>query len=306
MTMLVEPTPTRAAVTKAVIPAAGPGARFLPATKEPKEMLPVIDKPAIQYVVEEAVSAGCHDLLLVTNPGKRSIEDHFDIHGELEDALADGIDQRLAEIRHGSRRASVHYIRQAQPLGLGHAVLQAEQHVGNEPFVVLLGDDLIDVRDPVLPRMLDVRARYGGSVVALLEVPRDQISAYGCADVRVELDAGVVEVADLVEKPAAEEAPSRLAVIGRYLLDPQVFPVLRSTPPGRDGEIQLTDALRTLATMPADHGGGVRGVIFRGRRYDTGDRLSYLKAVVQLACERPDLGPDFSHWLRGFAATLRG
>jgi UTP--glucose-1-phosphate uridylyltransferase len=306
MTMPLEPTPTRAPVRKAVVPAAGLGTRFLPATKAtPKEMLPVVDKPAIQYVVEEAVAAGCDDLLMVTGPGKRSIEDHFDVVSELETALvAKGDLGRLADVQHSASLANVHYVRQGRPLGLGHAVLQAAAHVGNEPFVVLLGDDLIDVRDPILPTMLDVRARHGGSVVALLEVPPEAISDYGCAAVRATLAADVVDLTDLVEKPSPAEAPSNLAIIGRYVLDPAVFEVLRTTSPGRGGEIQLTDALRTLAAMPADHGGGVRGVVFRGRRYDTGDKLSYLKSVVQMACGRPDLGPDFADWLRGFAASL--
>jgi UTP--glucose-1-phosphate uridylyltransferase len=268
-------------------------------------MLPVVDKPAIQYVVEEAVSAGCDDLLIITGPGKRSIEDHFDVHSELEDALAaKGDEKRLDEVRHSANLANVHYVRQGRPLGLGHAVLQAAAHVGNEPFAVLLGDDLIDERDQILPTMLDVRARYGGSVIALLEVPPEAISSYGCAVVRSTLETDVVDLSDLVEKPPVEEAPSNLAIIGRYVLDPEVFAVLRSTAPGRGGEIQLTDALRTLSHVSSDHGGGVRGVVFRGRRYDTGDKLSYLKAVVQLAAERPDLGAPFAAWLREYSATI--
>ena len=308
MTMRLEPTPTRAAVRKAVIPAAGLGVAFLPATKAtPKEMLPVVDKPAIQYVVEEAVGAGCDDLLIVTGPGKRTVEDHFDVHPELEAQLrATGDRERLAEIRHSAQLANIHYVGQGGPLGLGHAVLQAAHHVGNEAFVVLLGDNLIDERDPILPRMLDVRARYGGSVVALLEVPDAEISDYGCAAVRADLERDVVDLADLIEKPPAEQAPSNLAIIGRYVLDPEVFAILGSTPPDRDGQVQLTDALRTLAGLPADHGGGVRGVVFRGRRYDTGDMLSYLKSVVRLASERPDLGPPFTDWLRTFAGTPNG
>ncbi len=304
MTIVVDPSPTRVRVTKAVIPAGGLGTRFLPATKAtPKEMLPVVDKPAIQYVVEEAVAAGCTDILMVTGPGKRSIEDHFDVVSELENVLTEKGDVvRLAHVRHSAELAAVHYVRQGRPLGLGHAVLQGAGHVGSEPFVVLLGDDLIDERDPILPTMLDVRERFGGSVVALLEVPPEMISSYGCAAVRCVLEPGVVDVSDLVEKPSVEEAPSNLAIIGRYVLDPAVFDVLRSTPPGRGGEIQLTDALRTLAGMPGQEGGGVRGVIFSGRRYDTGDKLSYLKAVVQLASEREDLNPAFLDWLRQFVA----
>jgi UTP--glucose-1-phosphate uridylyltransferase len=197
----------------------------------------------------------------------------------------------------------VHYVRQGDPLGLGHAVLQAEQHVGHEPFAVLLGDDLIDPRDPLLARMIDVRDRNGGSVVALMEVPLEQIHMYGCVAIRPvdgSPDGDVVEVTDLVEKPAAAEAPSNLAIIGRYVLDPSVFAAIAATPPGRGGEIQLTDALRTLAAADPSAGGGVRGVVFRGRRYDTGDRLDYLKAVVRLAAERPDLGPEFLTWLRAW------
>lgn len=296
-------------VTKAVIPAAGLGTRFLPATKAtPKEMLPVVDTPAIQLVVEEAVAAGLDDVLMVTGRNKRPLEDHFDRATELEANLeAKGDQDRLDLVRSSSELAAVHYVRQGEPRGLGHAVLCAARHVGHEAFAVLLGDDLIDPRDPLLTPMIDVRRRYGGSVVALMEVPREQIHLYGCAAVEVleGADIDVVRVTDLVEKPATDEAPSSYAVIGRYVLDPAVFGVLEKTEPGRGGEIQLTDALRTLAcdVAPAD-GGGVTGVVFRGRRYDTGDRLSYLQAVVRLACEREDLGPDLRAWLKEFVATL--
>ncbi len=291
-------------VTKAVIPAAGLGTRFLPATKAtPKEMLPVVDKPAIQYVVEEASAAGLVDILMVTGRNKRPLEDHFDRNTELEDALsAKGDDERLAAVRASNDLATVHYVRQGDPLGLGHAVLMGEEHVGQQPFAVLLGDDLIDPRDPLLTTMVDVREAHGGSVVALLEVPPEQIHMYGCVAVRPGTEGDVVEVTDLVEKPPREEAPSNLAIIGRYVLDPSVFAAIKQTPPGRGGEIQLTDALRTLAAADPADGGGVRGVVFRGRRYDTGDRLDYLKAVVRLAAERPDLGPDFVAWLRGWVA----
>jgi UTP--glucose-1-phosphate uridylyltransferase len=291
--------------TKAVIPAAGLGTRFLPATKAtPKEMLPVVDKPAIQYVVEEAVSAGLTDVLLVTGRNKRALEDHFDRAYELELALEHkGDHARLEAVRRSSELARIHYVRQGDPLGLGHAVLVAEQHVGDEPFAVLLGDDLIDPRDPLLSRMTQVREQHGGSVVALMEVPREQIHLYGCAAVEATAEADVVRVTDLVEKPSTEEAPSTFAVIGRYLLDPAVFGVIKATGPGRGGEIQLTDALCRLATsVPAEAGGGVHGVVFRGRRYDTGDRLDYLKAIVLLAAERPDLGPDLVPWLHRFVA----
>ncbi len=295
-------------VTKAVIPAAGLGTRFLPATKAtPKEMLPVVDKPAIQYVVEEAASAGLSDVLMVTGRNKRPLEDHFDRNAELESALeAKGDADRLAAVRASNELATVHYVRQGDPLGLGHAVLMAEQHVGNEPFAVLLGDDLIDPRDPLLAQMIAVRGELGGSVIALMEVPPEQIHLYGCVAIRAGSAAPegpqVVEVTDLVEKPARADAPSNLAIIGRYVLDPSVFAAIKQTPPGRGGEIQLTDALRALAVADPAGGGGVRGVVFRGRRYDTGDRLDYLKAVVRLAAERPDLGPDFVAFLKSFVA----
>lgn len=294
------------AVRKAVVPAAGLGTRFLPATKAtPKEMLPVVDKPAIQYVVEEAVSAGIDDVLFITGRNKRALEDHFDRNLELETVLrSKGDDERLALASEATDLARIHYVRQGDPLGLGHAVLMAENHVGPEPFAVLLGDDLIDPRDPILDRMVQVRAEHGGSVICLMEVPRASISLYGCAAVSATSDADVLDVTDLVEKPDAADAPSTYAIIGRYVLDPAVFAILRETRPGRGGEIQLTDALRVLATTPASAGGGVRGVIFRGRRYDTGDRLSYLQAVIRLAAEREDLGPELRAWLRDFVATL--
>jgi UTP--glucose-1-phosphate uridylyltransferase len=293
------------AVRKAVVPAAGLGTRFLPATKAtPKEMLPVVDKPAIQYVVEEAASAGLTDVLMVTGRNKRPLEDHFDRAWELEEALAaKGDEERLARVRESSMLADVHYVRQGDPRGLGHAVLCARHHVGAEPFAVLLGDDLIDPRDPLLQRMIEVQATHGGSVVALMEVPRDQVNLYGCAELADEGDGeqDVVRLAGMVEKPDPADAPSNLAIIGRYVLHPAVFDVLEKTEPGRGGEIQLTDALQTLAGRDGE-GGGVRGVVFRGRRYDTGDRLDYLKAVVRLACEREDLGPDLRAWLTGFVA----
>ena len=295
-------------IHKAVIPAAGLGTRFLPATKStPKEMLPVVDKPAIQYVVEEAVAAGLDDILMITGRSKRSLADHFDAAPELEASLeAKGDTARLALVRASTDLADVHFVRQRQPKGLGHAVLCAKRHVGAEPFAVLLGDDLIDRRDPILPGMLALQERTGGSVVALLEVEPDQIHLYGCAAVVPLEGAGTdeVRVVGLVEKPDTADAPSNLAIIGRYVLNPAVFAVLEETAPGRGGEIQLTDALATLAELPADQGGGVYGVVFRGRRYDTGDRLDYLKAVVRIAADRPDLGPEFRQWLAEFVPTL--
>lgn len=291
-------------VRKAVIPAAGLGTRFLPATKAtPKEMLPVVDRPAIQYVVEEAVAAGFQDILLVTGRNKRPLEDHFDRAYELESALAQkGDEERLDEVRRSSELAHIHYVRQGDPKGLGHAVLQAADHVGNEPFAVLLGDDLIDDRDPLLARMSEVRALRGGSVIALMRMPRESLSLYGVAAVDATADADVMAVRDLVEKPAIDDAPSDYAVIGRYLLDPAVFAVLEGTQPGRGGEIQLTDALRVLATMPAEAGGGVHGVVFSGRRYDTGDKLGWLQATIRLAVRRPGLGDDLRAWLTNYVA----
>ncbi|MGW2656387.1 UTP--glucose-1-phosphate uridylyltransferase [Streptomyces sp. NPDC001478] len=288
---------------KAVIPAAGLGTRFLPATKAtPKEMLPVVDRPAIEYVVAEAVRSGLDDVLMVTGRNKRALEDHFDRAYELEHLLElKGDLGRLGQVRESSDLADVHYVRQGDPLGLGHAVLCAEPHVGDAPFAVLLGDDLIDERDPLLARMLEIQERHGGSVVALMEVPDDRTHLYGCAAVTPPAgeDDDVLAVTDLVEKPGPGTAPSTFAVIGRYVLDPRIFAVLRDTPPGRGGEIQLTDALRRLALDPT-LGGPVHAVVFDGRRYDTGDRGDYLRAVVRLACERDDLGPDFRAWLKEF------
>jgi len=292
-------------VTKAVIPAAGLGTRFLPATKAtPKEMLPVVDKPAIQYVVEEAVAAGLSDVLMITGRNKRSLEDHFDRAWELEEALqAKGDFYRLGRVQKSNVIADVHYVRQGDPRGLGHAVLCADKHVGQQPFAVLLGDDLIDERDVLLTRMIDIQRRTLGSVVALMEVPKEQINLYGCAAVVPTDSEDVVRITGMVEKPDPADAPSNLAVIGRYVLHPRIFDVLRETKPGRGNEIQLTDALQTLATGEGE-GSGVYGVVFRGRRYDTGDRLDYLKAVIRIAVERQDLGPDLREWLRGFVAEM--
>lgn len=293
-----------APVRKAVIPAAGLGTRFLPATKaQPKEMLPVVDKPAIQYVVEEAVAAGLTDVLIINGRNKHSIEDHFDRVPALEAALeAKGDEARLAAVIESAELGQVHYVRQGEPLGLGHAVLCARAHVGHEPFAVLLGDDLIDVRNAVLPAMNAVREEHGGSVLCLMEVPRETVHMYGCAAIEPTAVDGVVKVTDLVEKPPPGEEPSNLVVIGRYLIDPAVFDVLDRTEPGRGGEIQLTDALLELATMPVEDGGGVHAVIFRGLRYDTGDKLSYLKANVILASDDEELGGPLIEWLTEFVA----
>ncbi|HVE64690.1 MAG TPA: UTP--glucose-1-phosphate uridylyltransferase GalU [Mycobacteriales bacterium] len=291
--------PTSTALRKAVIPAAGLGTRFLPATKAtPKEMLPVVDKPAIQYVVEEAVRAGLTDILMITGRGKGALEDHFDSSWELEATLvAKGDTERLEMVRATAALAQIHYVRQGDPRGLGHAVLCAAAHVGDEPFAVLLGDDLIEASESLISDMAAVRERHGGSVIALMEVPREQISLYGAAAAEPTSQTDVVRITGLVEKPSASEAPSSLAVIGRYLLSPSIFDVLRRTEPGRGGEIQLTDAIAALAVEEPVH-----GVVFRGRRFDTGDRADYLRTVVRLAVERPDLGPDFLAWLREYVA----
>ncbi len=282
-------------IRKAVIPAAGLGTRFLPATKAvPKEMLPVVDTPAIQYVVEEAVRAGLTDVLMITGRSKRALEDHFDRNIELEQALeAKGDLAKLAAVQASTHLGDLHFVRQGDPKGLGHAILVAAEHVGDEPFAVLLGDDLIDPRDSLLEQMIEVQQREGGNVVALMKVPREDISMYGCA--AVSGDGDVVQITGLVEKPPVEQAPSNLAVIGRYVLSPTVFEVLRRTPPGRGGEIQITDAMQLMIGREPLH-----GVVFRGRRYDTGDRLDYLKTLMCLASEREDLGPPLLAWLRAW------
>ena len=292
-------------ITKAVIPAAGLGTRFLPATKAmPKEMLPVVDKPAIQYVVEEAVAAGLTDVLMITGRNKNALENHFDRVGELEATLLmKGDIERLRKVNYATELAEVHYVRQGDPKGLGHAVLRARMHVGHEPFAVLLGDDIIDERDVLLSRMLAEQGTRNATIVALLEVDPAQVHMYGIATVEATDDDDVVRVTGLVEKPTREMAPSNYAIIGRYVLQPEVFDILEHTPPGKGGEIQLTDALQTLAANPSI-AGGVYGVVFRGRRYDTGDRLDYIKAIVQLAVDRDDLGPDLRPWLKDFARTL--
>jgi len=292
-------------ITKAVIPAAGLGTRFLPATKAmPKEMLPVVDKPAIQYVVEEAVAAGLTDVLMITGRNKSALENHFDRVGELEATLLmKGDIERLRKVNYATELAEVHYVRQGDPKGLGHAVLRARMHVGHEPFAVLLGDDIIDERDVLLARMLEEQGKRNATIVALLEVDPSQVHMYGIATVEATDDEDVVRITGMVEKPTRGTAPSNYAIIGRYVLQPEIFDILEHTPAGKGGEIQLTDALQTLATNPGI-AGGVYGVVFRGRRYDTGDRLDYIKAIVQLAVDRDDLGPELRPWLKDFARTL--
>jgi UTP--glucose-1-phosphate uridylyltransferase len=289
---------------KAVIPAAGLGTRFLPATKAmPKEMLPVVDKPAIQYVVEEAADAGIHDILVILGRNKNAISNHFDSVPELEVKLMEkGDTGKLERVVKSSDLADIHFVRQGEPKGLGHAVLRAKAHVGDGSFAVLLGDDLIDERDPLLTEMIAVHEQTGAAVIALMEVDPSSIQMYGAAAVQPIEGSDAVRVTGLVEKPAPEDAPSNLAVIGRYVLPSAIFAVLERTEPGKGGEIQLTDALQVLS---ADESGpGVVGVIFRGRRYDTGDRVDYIKAIVQLAADRDDLGPELRPWLKEFAERL--
>jgi UTP--glucose-1-phosphate uridylyltransferase len=285
---------TRAA--KAVIPAAGLATRFLPATKAvPKELLPVVDRPVLQYIVEEAAAAGLHDVLLITGRGKTSMVDHFDRRPDLEQRLAEkGDEERLAAITRPSELAEIYTCRQGEQLGLGHAVSYAESHVGGEPFAVLLGDEFMD-DESLLVSMLDLQARTGGIVIALLEVEPDEVSRYGICSV-TNTDGNTVEITGLVEKPPVGEAPSNLAIIGRYILPSAIFDAIRRTGPGSGGEIQLTDAMALLLA----EGTPVHGIVHRGVRYDTGMPLGYLQAVVQLACGRDDLGPAFRDWLVDF------
>lgn len=288
-----------AKIRKAVFPAAGLGTRFLPATKaQPKEMLPLVDKPLIQYGVEEAVRSGIRNIIIVTGRGKSAIEDHFDVSFELEQMLeARGKADLLAVVRAISDMIDVAYVRQKEALGLGHAVLRAKDLVGPEPFGVVLSDDVIDAAEPCLRQLLRVYEYYGASVLALMEVPREQISAYGvvAAEPRPHegLDGRVFRIHDLVEKPRPDDAPSNLAIIGRYILTPEIFTAIENTPPGRNNEIQLTDALRILLkTRP------IYGVKFEGRRFDAGDKLGFLQATVEFAMKRPDLGEPFRAYLR--------
>jgi UTP--glucose-1-phosphate uridylyltransferase len=281
-------------VRKAVIPAAGMGVRFLPATKaQPKEMIPIIDKPTIQYIVEEALDSGIEDILIISGRGKRAIEDHFDHAPELEAHLArKGKESELAGVRRISAMGNIHYVRQRQPLGLGHAVGCARAFVGNEPFAVLLGDDIVRSTVPCLKQMLEQYAELGGSIIAIEEVPREEVSKYGVIKGQA-VGPRLYRVDDLVEKPTAAEAPSRLAVMGRYILDPRIFDLIEETEPGAGGEIQLTDAMRRLVRERP-----LFGYRFEGRRYDVGHCLGYLKATVDFALEREEVREPFLHYLR--------
>jgi len=289
---------------KAVIPTGGLATRFLPATKAvPKELLPVVDRPVLQYIVEEAARAAIHDILLVTGRGKTSMVDHFDRRLDLEARLeAKGDTQMLDEIRRLSDLAEIFTRRQGEPLGLGHAVAHAESHVGGESFAVLLGDEFTEIHSRLLSDMLDLQADTGGIVLALVEVGLDDVSRYGIASVEPTKSADVVRVTGLVEKPPRDEAPSNLAVVGRYVLPNGIFDAIRRTKPGSGGEIQLTDAMAMLLA----EGTPVHGIIYHGTRYDTGVPLGYLQAVVQLASDRSDIGPDFLAWLNEFVKERGG
>ena len=290
---------------KAVIPAAGLATRFLPATKAvPKELLPVVDRPVLQYIVEEAAAAGITDVLLVTGRGKTSMVDHFDRRPDVEARLEEKGDfQRLAEVRRTSELADIYTCRQGEPLGLGHAVGVAASHVGDNAFAVLLGDEFVDVDEPLLPAMLDLQAQTGGIVLAFMEVKPEETTRYGIASVTPSrFGDDVVEVTGLVEKPSPEEAPSNLAVLGRYILPATIFDAIQNTKPGSGGEIQLTDAMAQLLS----DGTPVHGIIYRGHRYDTGMPLGYLQAVVQLAVKRSDLGAEFRAWLAEFVGSPQG
>ena len=282
-------------IRKAVFPAAGLGTRFLPATKaQPKEMLPLVDKPIIQYGVEEAVASGVDNIILVTGRGKNAIEDHFDVSVELETFLETrGKKELLAEIRKISNLINFSYVRQGEPLGLGHAVLVTRPLVGEEPFAVILGDDVIDAEPPALKQMIRVFEDVQSPVLAIERVPKEEVSAYGVIDVAEEVRPGVYRIRDLVEKPTRLEAPSDLAIIGRYILTPDIFPALAATASDRTGEIQLTNGLRRLLESRPIYGCRIDGV-----RHDTGNKLGFLKAVVYFALRRPDLADQFREYLR--------
>ncbi|MDC4224157.1 MAG: UTP--glucose-1-phosphate uridylyltransferase GalU [Candidatus Manganitrophus sp.] len=281
-------------ITKAVIPAAGLGTRFLPATKaSPKEMLPLVDKPLIQYVVEEAVSAGIREIIIITGRGKRAIEDHFDISFELEETLRQNGKLQLTEsLRKISDMADFCYIRQRQPLGLGHAILSAKNLVGDEAFAVLLGDDIIDHPTSALQQMIDIYQKNPAPVIGIQKVPKSEVRQYGIIQAQAAVD-GLYKINDLVEKPAPKEAPSNLAVIGRYILTPEIFGLLEKTKPGKNNEIQLTDALKELARLR-----NMYGYVIQGRRFDAGDKLGFLKATVEMGLKNPELGKEFRKFLK--------
>jgi UTP--glucose-1-phosphate uridylyltransferase len=281
-------------ITKAVFPAAGLGTRFLPATKaSPKEMMPLVDKPLIQWVVEEAVASGIREIIMITGRGKRAIEDHFDISYELENNLKNkGKGKILKEIKNISNIADFCFIRQKEPLGLGHAILCAKRVVNNDPFAVLLGDDIIDSEIPVLKQMINIYNTHGGSILAIQKVKREDVKSYGIIKGEL-IEEGLYRVLDLVEKPNPSESPSDLAIIGRYILSPKIFEILEHTEAGKNNEIQLTDALKSLVLS----GEPIFGYEFKGKRYDAGDKLGFIKATVEFTLKNPDLGEEFKNYL---------
>ncbi|WP_042143755.1 UTP--glucose-1-phosphate uridylyltransferase GalU [Paucisalibacillus sp. EB02] len=283
-------------VKKAIIPAAGLGTRFLPATKaQPKEMLPIVDKPTIQYIVEEAVASGIEDIIIISGRGKRAIEDHFDISYELEEKLSiKGDDETLKMVRAISNLANIHYIRQKEPKGLGHAIACAHSFVGNEPFAVLLGDDIVESNEPTLKQLINVYEQYQSSVVGVHDVPMEEISKYGVIKPLESAQYGprITAIETLIEKPNREEAPSNLAIMGRYVLSPDIFPILENQAPGKDNEIQLTDALVKLNQSEQ-----LLAYNFEGRRYDVGNKLGFVQATIDFALNRPDLHHDVKKYM---------
>lgn len=281
-------------VKKAIIPAAGLGTRFLPATKaQPKEMLPIVDKPTIQYIVEEAVNSGLEDILIITGRGKRAIEDHFDKSYELEEELVKKNKKELLDyVQSISDMATIHYVRQKQPLGLGHAIYCAKKFIGKEPFAVLLGDDIVDSGEPCMLQMIKMFERYKTSIIGVQSVPDEDVSKYGIVKATNIYNGELFKVDDMVEKPAREEAPSNLAIMGRYVIHPDIFDILENLPPGSGGEIQLTDALKELNKRQQ-----IYAYTFKGKRYDVGDRLGYLIATVEFALKRDDIKEEFREYL---------
>ncbi|KUK09407.1 MAG: UDP-glucose pyrophosphorylase [Caldanaerobacter subterraneus] len=287
-------------IKKAIIPAAGLGTRFLPATKaQPKEMLPIVDKPTIQYIVEEAVQSGIEDILIITGRNKRAIEDHFDKSVELELELKKKNQESLLSLVEDiSNMVNIHYIRQKEPKGLGHAIYCAKSFVGNEPFAVLLGDDVVDAKVPVLKQMIEQFERYNCTIIGVQEVPEEDVHKYGIVSGTF-IEDRLYKVNDLIEKPRREEAPSNIAILGRYIITPRIFEILENTPPGRGGEIQLTDALKTLLNYEA-----IYAYNFIGKRYDVGDKLGYLMATVEYALKREDLREPFKRYLLSITQSL--
>ena len=281
-------------VKKAIIPAAGLGTRFLPATKaQAKEMLPIVDKPTLQYIIEEAIESGIEEILIVTGRNKKSIEDHFDRSVELELELEQkGKTAMLEMVQDISNMVNIHYIRQKEPKGLGHAIHCAKSFIGDEPFAVLLGDDIVDASTPCLKQMIDAYDEYKTTVLGVQEVAKENVDKYGILDVK-HIEDRVYKVKDMVEKPSIEEAPSNIAILGRYIITPEIFNILENQAPGKGGEIQLTDALQTLATKEA-----IYAYNFEGRRYDVGDKLGFLEATVDFALKRPELRDDFIEFLK--------